>query len=191
MLRYSLKEMLPNFHTLAADKIANLPYGMVGQGLIDIGGGGWKADPQAQRYFPDDLDCYLLLSAAEYLLATKDRAFLKERVPFWGSNKTQTVLEALQRSVEFVTQHIGVGQHNLTRLLSSDWDDGFSAKDLVPPDAYNVSESVLTAALATVALPRIADVLETLGGDPVGARRAREFAERVRVQLIGHARNNM
>jgi hypothetical protein len=46
VLRYSLKEMLPSYHTLAADKIANLPYAIVGRGLIDIGGGGWKADPQ-------------------------------------------------------------------------------------------------------------------------------------------------
>jgi hypothetical protein len=31
-----------------------------------------------------------------------------------------------------------------------------------PPQAYNISESVLTASLATVVLPRIADVLEQL-----------------------------
>ena len=145
VLRYSLKEMMPSFHSLDADKISSLPYAMVGRGLIDIGGGGWKGDPQAQRYFPDDLDCYLLLAAAEYLLVTKDTAFLQERVTYWNSNKSHTVLEALQRSVEFVTVDIGLGAHNLIRMLSSDWDDGFSAKDLVPREAYNVSESVLTA----------------------------------------------
>lgn len=72
-------------------------------------------------------------------------------------------------------------------MLSSDWDDGFSAKDLVPPEAYNVSESVLTAALATVALPRFAEVLETLGGDPAGAKKARAFAEQNRAAILKHA----
>ena len=105
---------------------------------------------------------YLLLAASEYLLATKDIAFLQERVPFWNSNKTQTVLQALQRSVEFVVEQIGAGRHGIMRMLSSDWDDGFGAKDLVPASAYNVSESVLSAGLATAVLPRIAGVLESL-----------------------------
>ena len=68
VLRYTLKEMMPNFHTMDPNKISSLPYAMVGRGLIDNGGGGWKADPQAQRYFPDDLDCYLLLTAYCLLL---------------------------------------------------------------------------------------------------------------------------
>ena len=77
-----------------------------------------------------------------------------------------TVLEAVQRSLSFIVDEVGVGEHGLIRMLSSDWDDGFSAKDLVPRTAYNVSESTLTAGLVTVALPRIAEVLDTLGGDP-------------------------
>ena len=189
VLRYTLKEMMPNFHTMDPNKISSLPYAMVGRGLIDNGGGGWKADPQAQRYFPDDLDCYLLLCASEYLLATKDKAFLRERLPFWNSNRTQTVLEALQRSVDFITEEIGAGKHGIMRMLSSDWDDGFGAKDLVPPSAYNVSESVLTASLATVVLPRIAAVLEELGGDKTGAAKARRFAEAQRRNILRHAFN--
>jgi cellobiose phosphorylase len=103
-----------------------------GRGLIDNGGGGWKADPRAQKYFPDDLDLYLLLAASEYLLATKDTGFLQERVQFWNSNETQTVLGALLRSVEFVVEQIGAGRHGLMRQLSSDWDDGKKTRVFAP-----------------------------------------------------------
>lgn len=192
VLRYTFKEMMPHFHSMDPNKISSLPYAMEGRGLIDNGGGGWKADPQAQKYFPDDLDLYLLLAASEYLLATKDTAFLLERVSFWNSNETHTVLQALHRSVEFVVEQIGTGHHDIMRMLSSDWDDGFGAKNLVPASAYNISESVLSASLATVVLPRIAAVLEDLVDDPqsqVRAQQARQFADRNRRAIMRHAFN--
>lgn len=59
----------------------------------------------------------------------------------------------------------------IARLLTSDWDDSVH-----PPDAaYNVSESVLTGALATFALRRIADAFE-LAGDPEAAAKAAKHA---------------
>eukprot|EP01052_Picozoa_sp_SAG31_P020975 SAG31_NODE_1600_length_7791_cov_15.201508_3_plen_643_part_00 len=194
VLRYTFKEMMPTFNSLDASKISSLPYAMEGRGLVDNGGGGWKADPQAQKYFPDDLDCYLLFAVAEYLLATKDFGFLKESTAFWNSDRTQTVLEAIQRSVTFITEEIGLGEHDLMRMLSSDWDDGYSAKNLVPAQAYNVSESVLTAGLATVALPKIAEVLETLeqNGNAAAAQSAasaRKFAEQNRIAIKAAAWN--
>ena len=191
VLRYTFKEMMPNFHSMDRNKISSLPYAMEGRGLIDNGGGGWKADPQAQKYFPDDLDLYLLLAASEYLLATKDTAFLLETVSFWNSNETHTVLQALHRSVEFVVEQIGVGPHGIMRMLSSDWDDGFGAKNLVPGSAYNVSESVLSASLATVVLPRVAAVLD-LVDDPQSkfrAQQARQFADSNRRAIMHHAYN--
>ena len=56
--------------------------------------------------------------------------------------------------LHFVTDTIGVGQHGLLRMLTSDWDDGIHP----PPEAYNTSESVLTAALAAYVLPRFGQV---------------------------------
>lgn len=194
VLRYTIKEMMPDFHSMDPDKISNLPYAMEGRGLIDNGGGGWKSDPQAQKYFPDDLDLYLLLAASEYLLATKDIAFLHERIPFYNSNRTHTVLQALHRSVEFVVEQIGTGRHGIMRMLSSDWDDGFGAKNLVPAAAYNVSESVLSASLATAVLPRIADVLEKLVPpndlrSKICAKQARQFVVNNRRAIMKHAFN--
>ena len=91
-----------------------------------------------------------------YIAATRDFAFLSEPISLYNqTTNTTTVLDALVRALNFTLQTVSVGRHNLTRMLSSDWDDTLQP----PPSTQNVSESVLTAALATYALPRIASVL--------------------------------
>jgi len=94
----------------------------------------------------------------------------------------------------FVVEQIGTGRHGIMRMLSSDWDDGFGAKNLVPAAAYNVSESVLSASLATAVLPRIADVLEKLVPakdlrSKFRAKQAREFVAKNRRAIMQHAFN--
>ena len=79
---------------------------------------------------PDDFELYLLLAASEYVLQTKDLAFLSESFCSFNSSEPRPVIAHLLRATAFVLDIVGVGPHGLLRLLSSDWDDGFK-----PPPA--------------------------------------------------------
>ena len=177
VLRYTLKGMMPTWHTIDPDKIVNLPYGLAGSGVYSSAG----------NLKPDDMELYVLLLASEYLLATRDLALLEERVSYYGSDgaaTNHTVLAALQRCLYFVVDGVGCGPHGIMRQLTSDWDDFFHP----PAAAYNLSESVLTAALATFALDRAADAFE-LAGDSASSAKASAFAAANRAGIYEHAWN--
>lgn len=172
--RYTLKEMRSDFHSIDPKHVASIPYAMVGHGITM---------PDAWR--PDDLDLYVLLLATSYLEATKDFDFLAETVGFYDDSSSQhTVLEALQRTLHFVVDIVGTGRHNLTRLLTSDWDDIFTSI----PSTYNISESVLTAGLATTVLRDFASILDK-AGDSAGASKARTFGQGIAEALLRKAFN--
>ena len=132
---------------------------------------------------PDDFELYLLLAASEYVLQTKDLAFLSERFCSFNSSEPRPVIAHLLRATAFVLDIVGVGPHGLLRLLSSDWDDGFKP----PPAERNLSESVLSSALAAYVLPRWAAVLRMAGGHDENATRVERFAESLKQQMLGAA----
>jgi len=132
---------------------------------------------------PSDMELYVLLLAAEYVLATRDLLLLNITVPYYNSSREHTVLDALLGMLRFSTRTVGVGPHGLMRMLTSDWDDGLGP----PDDALNVSESVLNAALATYALPRFAEALRLVswGGEAgEAAAEAEAFAAGQRRALL-------
>jgi len=163
ILRYTLKETQPD---------GSLPYGIVGAGV-----------PMPCRYRPSDQHLWLIWLASEYVLATRDRQFLEERVPVYPDNQVHptdlTVAEHLERAYAYLTTSVGVGKHGLMRLFNGDWNDSIVVNRLTPAqvsDVYQHGESVLNAAMAAYVLDYYARMLDFVGR-PQNANNSRATAE--------------
>jgi hypothetical protein len=151
ILRYTLKEIQPD---------GSLPYGIVGSSV-----------PMPCIYRPSDSELWLLWLASEYVLATRDTAFLDQRIPAYArseksSAEDPTVLELLLKSYAHLTSDIGTGQHGLMRLLNGDWNDSIVWSHLTPAQAKDVrehTESVLNAAMAGYVFAHYARMLQFIG----------------------------
>jgi Glycosyl hydrolase 36 superfamily, catalytic domain len=169
VLRYTLKEMQPD---------GSLPYGVVGNGV-----------PMPCRYRPSDLELWLLWLASEYVLATRDTKFLDETLT--GATDATTVRALLARAYLRITTVIGVGKHDLMRLLNGDWNDSIVVNRLPPPQVAEVlrqGESVLNAAMAAYVLAYYARMLEFVGSTaPASEASAKAEAQKqaVRGQWAG------
>jgi hypothetical protein len=161
VVRYTLKE-------IQAD--GSIPYGIVGSGV-----------PMPALYRPSDQELWLLWLAAEYVLATRDAAFLEERIPAYPRRKAATddatVGKLLGRCYQHVTVSIGTGEHGLMRLSNGDWNDSLVIGNISPQmhaaiRAYG--ESVLNAAMASYVLDHYSRMLRFIGDNA--------FADRARVQ---------
>lgn len=163
VIRYTLKEIQPD---------GSIPYGIVGSGV-----------PMPCLYRPSDLELWLLWLASEYVLATRDKAFLDERIPLYSGRPhgpgDSTVRELLEHAYHRVTVTIGVGKHGLMRLSSGDWNDSIVVNRFPPAQTSQVTqqgESVLNAAMASYVLSYYAQMLDFIGGSPL-ADEARSWAE--------------
>merc|ERR1711966_387211 len=86
VLRYTLKEMQADPYAITPDKPIDIPYSLIGKGVMN---------PLIWR--PDDMELYVLFSATEYVLATKDTGFLEERISYYNDpTHNHTIIEALQ-----------------------------------------------------------------------------------------------
>ncbi len=157
VLRYTLQEVLAD---------GTLPYGIVGHGMI-----------MPTIFRPSDLQMWLLWLASEYVLATRDAAFLDEAIPAAlepGRAGKETVRGLLARSFDYLQNKIGDGEHGLMRMSNGDWNDN-AVVGFVPPELYAEvharGESVLNAAMATYAFHHYARLLRW-AGDAAGAERA-------------------
>jgi hypothetical protein len=151
VLRYTLEETQPD---------GSIPYGITGRGAL-----------QAWRVVPDDQELWVLWLASEYVLGTRDRAFLGEKIktyPVYGPNAgSDTVGDLLLRYYRRLKDNIGTGPHGLVRLLNADWWDsldfwarrsGYAVGAVIP-----TAESVLSSAMATYVLDHYANVLRYTG----------------------------
>src|SRR4051794_36930903 len=113
--------------------------------------------PQCQRFdlgTSDDLDLWLLLSAAEYGLATRDLRLFDEKVK-WSDNGDATLWEHLEAA--FAHQETQRGPHGGYIIGGTgDWSD-FSTQFL------QMTESMLVAAQAAVIYPRLAELADARG----------------------------
>jgi hypothetical protein len=163
VLRYTLKE-------IQAD--GSIPYGIVGSGV-----------PMPSIFRPSDLELWLLWLASEYVLATRDKAFLEEKSPTYPRHEASpadaTVRELLGRSYNHLVEGIGVGEHGLMRLSNGDWNDSVVTA-VVPPEQHTEvrqhGESVLNAAMGCYVLDYYGRLLAYLG-DTNGAAEAHAKAE--------------
>jgi hypothetical protein len=163
VIRYTLKEIQSD---------GSIPYGIVGSGV-----------PMPCRYRPSDLELWLLWLASEYVLATRDKEFLKETVPAYPACESTpndlTVRELLERVYARITGGIGFGKHGLMRLFNGDWNDSIVVNRLTPAQVSEVSqqgESVLNAAMAGYVLNYYGMML-AFTGHPELANDARAKAE--------------
>jgi Glycosyl hydrolase 36 superfamily, catalytic domain len=163
VIRYTLKE-------IQAD--GSLPYSIVGSGV-----------PMPVIFRPSDLEMWLLWTASEYLLATRDTTFLEEKIPLYPRQEAgpadPTVRELIRRSYVHLVEGIGVGQHGLMRLSNGDWNDEVVVGHVPASQSEEVrqhAESVLNAAMASYVLDYYARMLAYIG-DAKGAEAARAKAE--------------
>jgi hypothetical protein len=174
VIRYTLKE-------IQAD--GSIPYGIVGSGV-----------PMPAIFHPSDQEMWLLWTASEYVLATRDKGFLDEKIPIYprqlASATDPTVRDLLQRSYIHLTQAIGVGKHGLMRLSNGDWNDevvvfrSATAQEASSREGEvrQQAESVLNAAMASYVLDYYARMLAYVG-ETDSARQARAKAEAQRVAV--------
>ena len=167
ILRYTLKELQPD---------GSIPYGIVGSGV-----------PMPGPFHPSDQEMWLLWALSEYVLATRDKGFLEERVPLYPRHEVEagdpTVGELAMRSFRHLVDVIGVGEHGLTRVLKGDWNDGIVV-NLVPAEytdeVAEKGETTLNSAMACYVLDHYARMLSYLGEDKV----AEEAAAKAKAQRV-------
>jgi hypothetical protein len=163
IIRYTLKEIQPD---------GSIPYGIVGSSV-----------PMPVVFRPSDQQMWLLWLASEYVLATRDKSFLDEKIPGYSHRESTltdpTVREFLRRSFTHLVEDIGVGQHGLMRLSNGDWNDDIVVGHVPQAQAAEVrqhGESVLNAAMACYVLDHYARLLNYIG-DTKAADEARAKAE--------------
>ena len=169
IIRYTLKETQPD---------GSLPYGIVGSGV-----------PMPSPFLPGDLELWLLWAVSEYVLATRDKAFLDEKIPMYPRQEVQagdpTAGELTMRSFRHLVDVIGVGEHGLMRVLRGDWNDGIVV-NLVPADLKDEvaekGETSLNSAMACYVMEHYARLLSYVGDQKVAAE-AHEKAEGQRQAL--------
>jgi len=118
------------------------------------------------HYYSDD-HLWIILAVCAYLKETGDLAFLNETIPYYEKDKQEqplesgTVLDHLQRAVEFT--HRNVGAHGLPLLGFADWNDTVNLRV--------GAESLFTANLYGKALLEMIDLARHLGD----AARAQQY----------------
>lgn len=166
ILRYTLKEVRDD---------GSLPYAIVGHGVV--------APMQSDK--ASDLPMWLLWTASEYVLATRDLDFLKEKIPARLSaeaGRTATVSELLERCYRHQVRDVGVGQHGVMRMLVDDWNDGliYTWASSAMKECMEQSESVLNSAMAAWVFEEYARLLEYAGNSAGPAQELRKSAEQHR-----------
>ena len=169
IIRYTLKSIQPD---------GSLPYAIVGAGV-----------PMPSEFLPSDQEMWLLWVLSEYVLATRDKAFLDEKIPLYPRHEIQpgdpTVRELAMRSFRHLVDVIGVGEHGLARVLMGDWNDSIVVA-LVPnerkAEVREKGETALNAAMACYVLDHYARMLRFLG-ETQTAEEAHDKAEAQRVAL--------
>jgi hypothetical protein len=117
-------------------------------------------------FMPSDQEMWLLWLASEYVLATRDLAFLDEEVPTYPvygvDAELVRVRKLLHRCYTHLVEQTGTGKHGLQRLSNGDWNDDV-VLGYVPEEQRDevakVGESVLNAAMASYALEIYARLL--------------------------------
>jgi hypothetical protein len=166
VLRYTLEEVRDD---------GSLPYGIVGHGVV--------APIISDK--ASDLPLWLLWTASEYVLATRDVDFLKEEIRARFSateGRTDTVRNLLARCFRHQVEDVGVGQHGVVRMLNDDWNDGllFTFAALSFREVAETGESVLNSAMSAWVFDEYARMLRFAGDDSGLGEKAKASAEKDR-----------
>ena len=173
VLRYTLKEVRRD---------GSLPYGIVGHGQVM---------PTVSDN-SSDLPLWLLWTASEYVLATRDLAFLDEQVPtfplYGPTAGKESVRKLLARCFRHLVENVGTGEHGLMRMLEDDWNDALvmAWAQRVRAECVERGESVLNSAMAAYVLDYYGQLLAYAGEDSSPARqKAEQHRNAARAQWTG------
>jgi cellobiose phosphorylase len=163
VLQYTLKEV-------HAD--GSIPYGIVGHGM----------PMPTTSDNSSDMPLWLLWVTSEYVLATRDTAFLDAKVvPIYGVRaEGETVRNLLTRCYRHLIDDVKIGQHGLMRMLRDDWNDGLEnawVPQASQQECVEKSESVLNSAMAAYVFDYYASMLIYTGVDAKFASEVRQKAE--------------
>ena len=163
VLQYTLKE-------IRAD--GSIPYGIVGHGM----------PMPTTSDNSSDMPLWLLWVASEYVLATRDVAFLDAKVvPIYGVRaEGETVRNLLTRCYRHLVDDVKTGQHGLMGMLRDDWNDGLEnawVPQASQQECAEKSESVLNSAMAAYVFDYYASMLTYTGVDAKFASEVRQKAE--------------
>ncbi len=166
VLRYTLKEVRDD---------GSLPYGIVGHGVI----------APIVTDNASDLPLWLLWTASEYVLATRDAKFLDEEIPARFSAKAgqmDTVRNLLARCYRHQVNDVGVGQHGIVRMLNDDWNDGLLGtwSQSAFKECADQGESVLNSAMTAWVFDEYARLLRYAGESAALTAKVSESAESAR-----------
>ena len=166
VMRYTLKEVRDD---------GSLPYGIVGHGVV----------MPAISDNASDLPLWLLWTVSEYVLSTRDAAFLREEIPAKLSKTTDrkdTVLNLLERCYRHQVKDVGVGQHGIMRMLVDDWNDGliYTWGASAIREFIEQSESVLNSAMAAWVFDQYARMLDYAGAPASLGKEVRASADQHR-----------
>lgn len=181
VLRYTLKEVRPD---------GSIPYAITGHGM---------PMPTTQDD-SSDLGMWLIWVASEYVLATKDYAFLDEEIAkprrqaphLMPAAPAQTVRKLLARCFRYLIDAVATGPHGIMRMLMDDWLDALVYQAIpfnLRGQYIRVGESVLNSAMASYVLDRYAVLLASVDSEPEPVVEAKQKAEEhrraVRAQWAG------
>lgn len=163
VLQYTLKEV-------RAD--GSIPYGIVGHGM----------PMPTTSDNSSDMPLWLLWVASEYVLATRDIAFLDAKVvPIYGVRaEGETVRNLLTRCYHHLIDDVRTGQHGLMRMLQDDWNDALEnawVPQNLQAECVEKGESVLNSAMAAYVFDYYATMLTYTGVDAKFASEVRQTAE--------------
>lgn len=126
----------------------------------------------------------------EYLCYTRDFALLDEKLPWLEAKRAAPVLEHAAKIFAYYLAPGNLGEHGLCKIRAGDWLDSVNRAGL-----EGRGESVMVSCQAVLGLQQAAELGEYLarrGGPrrlPQQGRQFREAADRLRRNLLAHARN--
>ena len=175
VLRYTLSEVWSD---------GSIPYGIVGHGL----------PMPTTSDNSSDMPMWLIWAVSEYVLATRDAAFLdSDVVTVYGKNAgRESVRNLLARCYRHLIDDVRTGEHGLMRMLQDDWNDALVNAWTTQAESKEVvekGESVLNSAMAAYVFDYYARML-TYSGEkddvtaPIG-QKAEEHRKAVRAQWTG------
>jgi hypothetical protein len=132
---------------------------------------------------------WLLWTASEYVLSTRDADFLNERIPVRFSAKhgsTDSVRNLLARCYRHQINDVGIGQHDIVRMLADDWNDGLLATwaQSAFSESVEKGESVLNSAMSAWVFDEYARLLRYVGDSSGLHKEASMTAERNRQVVL-------
>lgn len=119
-----------------------------------------------------------------YLAYTGDYGVLEQWLPWLNEKNESTLAEHMVCAVEYYLAQENVGEHGLCKIYGGDWNDAVNMAGL-----RGRGESVMVSCQTVMALRDTAEILQQAGKFPQKIAEYTEAAEKLRRNILLHARN--